>query len=170
LLVLETDRLELRWLEPGDAGFVHELMNDRAWLEHIGDRGIRSTADARRYIVERMRAQCLRLGFGLNCVTLRDTGMPIGICGLVKRDWLADADLGFAFLQRFRGQGHAFDAGAACLRHARAVLGFARVAAIVSPGNARSIHVLERLGLRFERMITPPEETREVCMYAIDFT
>lgn len=166
MLVLETDRLALRWLEPRDADFVHELMNDPGWLEHIGDRGIRSVDDARRYIDERLREQCQRLGYGLNCVELRDTATPIGICGLVRRDWLAEPDLGFAFLPRFRGQGLAHEAAAACLRHARAELGFPRIAAIVSPENGRSIRLLERLELRFERMVTPPNETRELCLYA----
>jgi RimJ/RimL family protein N-acetyltransferase len=166
LQVLETDRLVLRWLEPTDAAFMHELMNDSGWLEHIGDRGIRSVDDARRYIVERLRDQCLRLGYGLNLVELRDTGEPAGICGLVKRDWLEDADLGFAFLPRFRGRGLACEAAQACLQHARDVLGMRRVAAIVAAGNPRSIRLLERLDLRLERTVTPPRETQELALYA----
>jgi RimJ/RimL family protein N-acetyltransferase len=164
--VLETERLSLRWLAVDDACFVHELMNDPGWIRFIGDRGIGSVDDARRYIDERILAQCVRLGYGLNRVALLQSDTPVGICGLVKRDWLDDADLGYAFLPRFRGLGCATEAAAAVLTHARDVLGLPRVAAIVSPDNRDSIRVLERVGMIFERRVTPPGEAGEVCVYA----
>ena len=36
--VLDTERLRLRWLGPGDAGLILELTNDPGWLRHIGAR------------------------------------------------------------------------------------------------------------------------------------
>lgn len=164
--VLDTPRLALRWLEPADAGFLFELMNDPDWLCYIGDRGIRTPGDARRYIVERLRAQCETLGFGLYRVALRAGDSPVGLCGFVKRDWLDDVDIGFAFLPAFRGQGYAREAAAATLDFGRTRLGFSRIAAIVAPGNGASVRLLERLDLRFERMVTPPGEATAVCLYA----
>jgi len=164
--VLETDRLALRRAAADDAGFMYELMNDPGWLEHIGDRGIRSVDDARGYIRDRLQAQYLRLGYGLYLVELKNPRTPVGLCGLVKRDWLDDVDLGFAFLPQFRGRGCALEAAAATLEHAHAVLGLARIVAIVSPANRASIRVLERLGMRLERRVTPPAETTEVCLFA----
>ena len=166
MIVLETDRLALRRVEPEDAGFMYELMNDPGWLEHIGDRGIRGIEDARNYIRDRLQSQYLRLGYGLNLVELKDSSTPIGLCGLVKRDWLEDVDVGFAFLPQFRGRGYALEAAGATLEHARTDLGFRRIAAITSPANRASIRLLERLGLHFERMVTPPTEAHEVCLYA----
>ena len=164
--VLETDRLSLRRVGPDDAGFMYELMNDPGWLEYIGDRGIRSVDDARGYIRDRLQAQYLRLGYGLYLVELKNPRTPVGLCGLVKRDWLDDVDLGFAFLPQFRGRGCALEAASATLEHAHAVLGLARIVAIVSPANRASIRVLERLGMRLERRLTPPAETTEVCLFA----
>jgi RimJ/RimL family protein N-acetyltransferase len=161
-----TKRLAMRWLVADDAPFVLELMNDADWLRYIGDRGIRSIDDASRYIDERLLAQCIRLGYGLNRVALRASDTPIGICGLVSRDWLDVPDLGYAFLPQFRGRGCATEAAAAVLDHARDVLGLKRVAAIVSPDNRDSIRVLERIGMIFERLVTPPGEPREICLYA----
>jgi ribosomal-protein-alanine N-acetyltransferase len=163
--VTETERLTMRWLGADDARFVHALMNDAGWLRYIGDRGIRSIEDARAYINERLLSQCVRLGYGLNRVALRATDTPIGICGLVKRDWLDVADLGYAFLPEFRGRGCATEAAAAVLDHARDELGLHRIAAIVSPDNHDSIRVLERVGMSFERRVTPPEQSNEVCVY-----
>lgn len=82
--------------------------------------------------------------------------------------WLEDVDIGFAFLPAFRGKGYAREAAAATLDHARDQLGLRRVAAIVAPGNAASTRLLERLGLRFERMVTPPGEATAICLYSID--
>mgnify|MGYP000051846050 CR=1 FL=1 len=59
-------------------------------------------------------------------------------------------------------------AGAAVVLHAARDLGLERLVGIVSPGNAASIRVLEKLGLRFEARIrlTPDEEP--VRLYARD--
>ena len=75
------------------------------------------------------------------------------MCGLLKRETLPDADLGFAFLPGFAGQGYASEAAAAVLAYARQTLGLARVLAITSPDNTRSIKLLERIGFRFEGML-----------------
>ena len=163
--VLDTQRLVLRRLEPADAGFILEITNDPDWLRHIGDRGIRSLDDARRYITEGPRAMYERHGFGLYLVEQRDGGTPIGLCGLIKRDWLDDVDIGFAFLPAFRGRGFALEAAAATLEFGRTTLGLHRIAAIVSPGNADSLRLLGRLGMRLERMVLPPNETSPLCLY-----
>lgn len=164
--VLETDRLALRWLEPADARFMHELVNDPDWLRYIGDRGIRSIDAARDYIVAGPREMYARLGFGLYLVELKDVDTSLGICGLIKRDWLDDVDLGFAFLARFRGNGYAREAAFATLEYAASSLGLTRIGAIVSPENRDSRRLLARIGMQFERMVRPPLDGPEVCLYA----
>lgn len=163
--VLETERLSLRWLEPDDADFILELTNDPDWLRHIGDRGIRCADDALRYIAEGPRAMYERLGFGLYAVELQGGGMPIGLCGLIKRDWLDDVDVGFAFLPAYRGQGYAVEAARATLEHGRRDLGLRRIAAIVSPAYAVSIRLLEKLGLVMAGTVTPPNAVDAVHHY-----
>lgn len=163
--ILETERLALRWLEAADARFVLELVNDPDWLRYIGDRGIRSIEAAREYI-DGLRAMYARLGFGLYLVELKGTDTALGICGLIKRDWLEDVDLGFAFLARFRGNGYACEAASATLDFAASALGLRRVAAIVSPENHDSRRLLARLGMQFERMVHPPLDANAVCLYA----
>lgn len=146
MAIIETERLRLRLLEPADAPFILELLNEPGWLRFIGDRGVRDLEAARAYIANGPLAIQARHGFSLYCVTLKQDGTRIGMCGLLKRDTLEHADLGFAFLARFQGQGYAREAAAATLEHARRDFGLTRVAAIVDPANARSIHLLQRLG------------------------
>jgi [ribosomal protein S5]-alanine N-acetyltransferase len=162
--VMRTERLALRQLELSDAAFILELLNDAAFLRFIGDKGVRTLADAREYIQNGPIDSYGRHGFGLYATCLRD-GTPIGICGLVKRDGLADVDVGFAFLSRYRSQGYAVESASAVLAHARRVLRLQRIVAITSPENADSIAVLERIGLKFERMIRLAERSPELKLF-----
>ncbi|MFI4982343.1 MAG: GNAT family N-acetyltransferase, partial [Nevskiales bacterium] len=113
--VLETERLVLRRLVAEDAPFILELLSDPSWLRFIGDKGVRNLDDARLYIRIGPAAMYARLGHGLYLTELKDGGIPIGLCGLIKRDTLDDVDIGFAFLPQYRGQGYAREAAAATL-------------------------------------------------------
>ena len=163
---IETDRLILRQFAMDDAGFVLELVNDPAWLQHIGDRGVRTLADARAYLRKGPLASYARNGFGFNLVELKSTGEPIGGCGLIKRETLADVELGFAFLPQFRGIGYAEEAARATLKNARQLLGFERIVAVVAPENTRSIGLLRKLGFSYERSLRlAPDDPDEISMF-----
>lgn len=161
---LRTARLRLRPLCPGDADFVVRLLNDPDFLLHIGDRGVRSEDDARRYIVEGPMASHARHGFGLDCVEL-PSGEPAGICGLLRRPVLEDADVGYALLPEFRGRGLAAEAVDAVLRDARVRLGLRRVAAVVADGNVPSIRLLERAGFAPRGRVRLTAQTPEIVLF-----
>ena len=165
---LETPRLTLRRLEAGDTSFVVGLLNQPSFLANIGDRGVRNETDAQRYLLEGPMAMYARHGFGLWHVAQKSDGASIGMCGLLKRDNLPDVDLGYAYLPDYWGQGYAFEAAAATLRHAAAKFGLARVIAVVSQGNSGSIRVLEKLGMRFERLFPMHPDEPEVRLYGIE--
>ncbi|MCC7360330.1 MAG: GNAT family N-acetyltransferase [Anaerolineales bacterium] len=165
VVVLETERLALRQLTEADAAFMLALLNDPAFVRFIGDRGVRTLDEARGYLASGTVASYARNGFGLYLVERKPEGTAVGICGLVKRDGLDDVDLGYAFLPAFRGRGYALEAAAAVLAHARQALGLKRIVAVVSPGNERSIRLLERLGLRFERMVQLPGDDDAIKLF-----
>ena len=85
----------------------------------------------------------------------RAMACPSGMCGLLKRDNLPDVDVGYAFLPQFWGQGFAYEAAAATLRHGARKFGLTRVIGVVSEGNAASIRVLEKLGMSFRAHVRP---------------
>ncbi|MFC5470003.1 GNAT family N-acetyltransferase [Cohnella suwonensis] len=163
--VLETERLALRRQTPDDAAFMLELMNDPDWIANIGDRGVRTVEDARDYIARVALASYERFGFGFYVVELKDGGVPIGICGLAKRDFMADADIGYAFLPAYRGQGYAFEAASGVMAYARSELGMDRIAALVSDGNEASEKLLAKLGLRDEGLIRFGDTDEMVRLY-----
>ncbi len=163
--MLETERLVIRWLTADDAPFILELLNEPSWLRYIGDKGVKTLEDARNYIEKGPCEMYQRLGFGLYLVTLAQTGEPIGICGLIKRETLEDVDVGFAFLQRFVGQGYAFESAAAVLFHGKRHFNLPRIVAISSPDNGASARLLDKLGFRFERLTRLTPEASEVKLY-----
>jgi GNAT superfamily N-acetyltransferase len=147
----------MRRLDAVDAPFILQLLNEPSFLENIGDRGVRSLDDARGYIARGPVASYEKHGFGLFHVSLKDSGETIGMCGLLRRDWLDAPDVGFAFLPQFWSKGYAYESSVGVIEWARRTFGVARVVGIVKPGNIGSIRVLEKLGMRFARVVTSPE-------------
>ena len=138
---LSTPRLRLTSVEPADAQFVLEILNDPGWLANIGDRGVRTLEQAHGYIVDRFAGKAWWV------VRERVSGEPAGLCGVVPtRPGLETPDLGYAFLARHSGKGYATEAAQAVLDHARGPLGIARLAAITTLANTPSQRVLEKLG------------------------
>lgn len=163
---LETDRLIIRPLSENDAEFIFELVNEPAWIKNIGDKNVRNLDDARRYILDGPVASCAKFGFGLCAVDQKESLLSIGICGLIKRDSLEAPDIGFAFLERFWSRGYAVESAQAVMEFARSDLELSRIFAITNPDNQGSIKVLEKIGLRFEKMIQMPGEQKEIKLFS----
>jgi RimJ/RimL family protein N-acetyltransferase len=111
-----------------------------------------------------------RVGFGMWVMVLRESGEPVGTCGLIRRESLDDVDIGFAMLPEHRGRGLTLEAARAVLEYAWKVVGLTRVVAIVSPANPRSIRILETIGMRFERPIRMPGEDEDISLYSWEQT
>jgi RimJ/RimL family protein N-acetyltransferase len=165
MIVCETPRLRLRHLSTNDAAFILELLNEPEFIRNIGDREVRTLEEARRYIQSGPITGYASTGFGLYLVELREAATAIGVCGLLKRDYLDDVDVGFALLAAFRNRGYAFEAADAVMRHGRQVLGLGRIVAMTAPHNQASMKLLRRLGLEFERTIHIPEVGRDTSLF-----
>jgi RimJ/RimL family protein N-acetyltransferase len=165
-IVLETERLILRRLSGEDAAFIFTLLNESSFLRYIGDRGVRTLDEARQYILNGPVASYKQHGFGLYLVELKETGIPIGISGLLKRDTLQNADIGFAFLPAYWSKGYAVESAAAVMTYAQEVLGLNRILAITSPDNSSSVKLLSKIGFEFERMIRLSSDAPEVKLFA----
>jgi ribosomal-protein-alanine N-acetyltransferase len=166
--VFQTERLQLRCFDAQDADFILELLNDPGWLQHIGDRGVRTLDDARAWIDTRLTASYHRHGYGFWGVQRRGEAVLLGLCGLIKRDSLPDVDVGYAFLPRHRGHGYAREAVVGCLLHGRDAFGMRRILAITSPDNTASQRVLEGAGMHLEDRRVLAGEQRETWVYAWD--
>ncbi|MGA3602634.1 GNAT family N-acetyltransferase [Lysinibacillus agricola] len=166
--ILETERLTLRLQTTDDADFILELMNDPSWLQFIGDRGLRTVEDAREYIMNGPIRMYEQFGFCLYLVERNEDRSPVGICGLVKRDSLEDVDIGFAFLPTYWGKGYAYEAASAVLAYGLDTLGLKRIVAITSQDNYASAKLLEKVGLKFERLVQLSNDEEELRLFSLD--
>lgn len=164
MVILQTKRLTLSTLSTDDAPFILELLNTPNWLRYIGDRGIFNLERAENYIQQGPQKSYAQFGFGLWRVMRTDDNMPLGVCGLLKRDTFDDPDIGFAFLPEYEGQGLAFESSHAIVEYAATTLQLKRIIAITTKENQRSLNLLNRLGLSFERIITLPGQLQEFVL------
>ena len=165
MTVLETERLLLRYLSGEDAEFILELLNEPSFIRNIGDRGVRTIDDANSYISNGPVASYAKNGFGLYLVKLKETNESIGMCGLIRRDTLEDVDIGYAFLPKFWSKGYAVESAQAVKEYAKNVIGLDRIIAITDPENEGSIRVLEKIGLKFEKMVKLSEDDIDLKLF-----
>jgi RimJ/RimL family protein N-acetyltransferase len=154
--IAETPRLQLRRVKLSDAEFFHRLLNEPSWLENIGDRGVRSAAEAVVYIRKQIWEPYRSSGFGMYLVQRKEDGAPIGLCGLVQRDFLEYPDLGFALLPEHVGQGYALEAAQSVIALVESRWGIGQLCAITKGENSKSVRLLERLGFHRERSCAIP--------------
>lgn len=166
--ILDTERLRLRTIEEDDAPFYLSLLNSAPFIANIGDRGIRTLAAARAAIAAGPVAMQRTRGHSIYLVELKATGEPVGMAGIIKRDTLAEVDLGYGFLPPHFGRGYATEAARALLVHARHTLGLHRLLAITSPGNDASHALLLKIGMRCEGLVKLTADDTGTRVYAID--
>lgn len=162
---LETERLQVREFTSADAPYMLRQLNEPSFIENIADRGVRDIEQAKAYLQNGPIASYQRHGFGFWAVTETSSGTVIGMCGLVKRDNLADPDLGYAFLPEHFGKGLAYEAAQACLLAAKQDFSLLRLLAIVNPDNTSSRRLLDRLGFKFIEMRRIYADQPELCLY-----
>jgi len=165
--ILDTERLTLRTIHPDDAAFYYELVNDPTWLEHIGDKGIRSVEGARAAIIDGPCIMQERHGHSLYVMERKSDGKPLGLCGLIKRDSLPDVDIGYAIRPAYFGHGYTYEAAEAVVAYARDVMGLKRLMGITNPANTVSIKLLGKLGLTFVEHTTLPPDHRPTNIYSL---
>ena len=167
--VIETDRLILRKFISDDFPLIYKLLNSPGWLKYIGQRGIKGEDDARGYIENLIIPGYEKHGFGFYLMLRKDDGTHMGMCGLVKRDTLDDIDIGFAILPEYEGKGYTTEAAIATMEFAKNEIGLKKIAAITVPYNTGSIRILEKLGMKLEKMINIPNDPEELMLYVREF-
>jgi RimJ/RimL family protein N-acetyltransferase len=160
-----TERLELRWLTEDDAGLMLAIWNDPDFIRHVGDRGVR-TLDQARTAMRDALALYRTHGYGAYRIAPRDGGPAMGICGLFKREQFEHPDIGYGLLPDYRGQGFVLEAARAVVAQARDRLGLETLYAIVTPSNAASIRLLEKIGMRRQGPVRMAGEDEDILLFS----
>lgn len=165
MTLIDTDRLSIRHIKVEDFNFIFRLLNDPSWIKYIGDKGIKTEDDAKNYIQTGPLQMYKNFGFGLYLVTLKETAVPIGLCGLIKRPSLENIDLGYAFLPDYTGKGYAFEATKAVLQYGKEKLTIDKIVAITTIDNFSSEKVLLKLGFTFDSLIKEKNDAEELKLF-----
>jgi RimJ/RimL family protein N-acetyltransferase len=163
---IESERLSLRLLTLDDAEFILQLLNTDGFIKYIGDRNVRTIEQAKDYLLNGPLKSYMVNGFGLSLAELKTDRTPVGMCGLLKRDYLDHADIGFAFLPKYAGKGYAYEIASEVIHYGLNKLGMVKILAITLPENSSSIKLLEKLGFRYDKNIISPETNEELFLYS----
>jgi len=162
---LKSERLILSEFTKNDASFFYQLVNEPAWKQYIGDKNVHTILDAEKYLENNIIPSYKKFGFGFYVVTLKEDNTSIGMCGLIKRDWMDYVEIGFAFLAQYRGKGYAIESSIATKKYAKEKLAISQIAAITDVDNEKSGNLLNRLGLEFDKLISYPGENKKCKLY-----
>lgn len=163
----ETERLLLRPTSVKDAAFILELLNTPKWLKYIGDRHLKTEADAESYIRVKVLPQLERLGFSNYTLIRKQDRKKIGTCGLYAREGVDGIDIGFAFLPTYEKMGYGFEA-AHCIKDAAFThFGIETLRGFTTKDNVSSQNLLIKLGLKQIGTTFLPNDDTELLLFEI---
>ncbi|MFC5547149.1 GNAT family N-acetyltransferase [Massilia aerilata] len=163
---METERLLLRPFTLDDAEAWLPLISLPEIIRHTGDAPATSVEQAREILRTRPLRDYAVHGYGRLAVIEKASGRLAGFSGLKYVEELGAADIGYRFLPDCWGKGYATESARPLMEHGRRVLGLARIVGTVHPDNPASSRVLEKLGLRFERLLEADEDGVRFLLYA----
>ncbi len=164
----ETERLLLRPTNEKDADFLVELLNSPKWLQFIGDRKVRNSEDALKYIAEKITPQLERLGFSNYTVIRKSDRQKIGTCGLYDREGIEGVDIGFAFLPRYEKQGYAYESAIKVKEAGFRHFGVQKMSAITVRENHASQALLKKLGFEYIKLIKIPNDEELLMLFELE--
>jgi RimJ/RimL family protein N-acetyltransferase len=169
MIITSTERLHIRELSVHDAPFILRLVNSPSWLKYIGDRNVKTEEDAKKYLKNGPLKSYDDNGFGLYHVALRVDQTPVGMCGLIKRPDFDSPDIGFAFLPEYEGKGYGYESASDVMDYCKTEFHIKRVLGITLEANVASVHLLEKLGLSFEKKFIYESTKEELMLYALNY-
>lgn len=158
---LETNRLLIRPITLQDKEFILTLVNTQGWLKFIGNRNIKNSSEAEKYIQTIIENK----NFYYNVFEIKETKYPIGMITFLNRGNQKFPDIGFALLPQYEKKGYTYEAGRRYLDEIITQKICTKVLGITMPENVNSIKLLERLGLVFQHNFSADNET--LALYSI---
>ena len=145
-MILETERLYLREMDPADFTALCEILQDEDTM--YAYEGAFNDSEAREWL-ERQISRYQKWNFGLWAVVLKETGKMIGQCGLTMQPWKETEvlEIGYLFNRAYWHKGYAAEAAGGCKKYAFEVLQADEVCSIIRDTNMASQKVAVRCGM-----------------------
>ena len=149
---IQTERLSLERMRPEDIDDMVAMQQDDRFVEVFGHR---STPEHVREFSAKHIEDWDRLGWSLWTIRDKETGAFIGRGGLrpVTIERVDEVELGYAMRPEWWGSGLATEMSRIALEIGFDRLDLDSIVAFTLPTNTRSRHVMEKVGMTFERDI-----------------
>lgn len=150
--ILETQRLLLRRLEPGDLDALYALYRDPVIRRYYPE-GTLTLEETKEELEWFLNGHPAHPELGLWATIYKETGQFIGRCGLLP--WTIDGryevEVAYMIAKEYWGQGLGTEAAQAILDYGFEQLSLSRLICLIDRENLASIHVAENMGMTFER-------------------
>jgi RimJ/RimL family protein N-acetyltransferase len=150
-VVIQTLRLELRDFQEADWTEVHEYGSDTQ-VAHFMNWGPNTEEETHRFIEKSVgyQKEKPRINYSL-AIVVRDLNRLIGGCGLyISNIESREGWIGYCLNRQFWGQGYATETARALVEFGFNTLNLHRIFATCEPANTSSLHVLEKIGMKYE--------------------
>ena len=149
--MLETRRLFVRPFVESDYPRLLELRHHPEVGKYLGGSDIpaEKVANRLKYYLDHYK----KWGYGMGVVSLKPDPYMIGFGGLQHLDDSEEVEVGYAFDRAYWGQGLATELAAGWVQYGFDQLGLDRIVAVAYPENTASRHVMEKLGMQYEKNV-----------------
>lgn len=165
--MLETERLRISKITLKDAPFFLELLNSPNFIKYIGDKKLTTIKGVENYLENGILKSYKDNGFSYYKLQLKSNPeKTIGITGILKRKELDYPDIGFSMLPEYEGKGYGYESSVAVMQYGKEEFNINAICAITLPNNKNSIHLIEKLGLIYEKTVKPFDDDEELLLFA----
>lgn len=146
--MIETYRLQLRRFRPDDLDDLAALILDPDVMRYVGN-GLPGTLEEADSALTSIIRHWETHGFGRWAAIDKQSGQFVGFGGL--RSLLGTPEVVYHFAKAWWGRGLATELARASLRYGFEEHRFGQIVAVAKPENTASIHVMEKIGMHYEK-------------------
>jgi ribosomal-protein-alanine N-acetyltransferase len=150
-VMLETPRLKIRKLTRDDLDWLVEMRTRPEVYKYIGGTRMQNPEA----IAKRLEfyLECYeKFGFGQCAMIWKETGERIGCSGLQPLEDTGEIEVGYSLQPEFWRRGIGYECADAWLQYGFNKVGLERIVAIAVKENEGSWRIMEKCGMRFERV------------------
>jgi RimJ/RimL family protein N-acetyltransferase len=146
--IFQTERLRVRHITDEDAKHLYAVYGDAEAMRWVDDGEPIAWEDCGRWVDVTLRNYEM-YGYGMSAVVLKSSDTVIGFCGIVHPGGQQEAEIKYAFLRAYWGQGFATEVVRSMIAYGENHFALRRIIATIDPDNGGSRRVLIKSGMSY---------------------